>query len=150
MPHPVSRTFPQSCLVPMFVLLTMALSRPFKEDHQALLLFTPLASRRSMMSLALRPQVLSQAPQHLRSSEKQTICEGCFANVSCSVISLHSRPCGVSASDADNVYDGCGNGASSASADPSIVRASESTRCPTGISLSSGLPTRTARICGGE
>ena len=42
-----------------------------------------------VMSLSLCPQVVSQAPQHLR-SEKQAICEGCFARQSiCSVISLH-------------------------------------------------------------
>ena len=104
-----------------------------------------------MTSLALRPQVVSQAPQHLRSSEKQTTYECYFASQCvCSVISLHSRPFGVSASDADNLYNACGNGTSNASADLCIVRASESTRCPTWISLSSDLPTRTARICGGE
>ena len=44
-----------------------------------------------VMSLALCPQVLSQASQHLRSSEKQANCESCFAHQSiCSVISLHS------------------------------------------------------------
>ena len=44
-----------------------------------------------VMSLALCPQVVSQAPQHFRSSGKQAICEGCFArNCICSVISLHS------------------------------------------------------------
>ena len=44
-----------------------------------------------VMSLALRPQVVSQAPQHFRSSEKQAICEGCFALQSlCSVDSLHT------------------------------------------------------------
>ena len=43
------------------------------------------------MSLALCPQVVSQAPQYLRSSEKQATCEGCFSRQSvCSVISLHS------------------------------------------------------------
>ena len=36
-------------IVPMFVWLTMALSRPFKEDCLALPLSTPLSSRRSMM-----------------------------------------------------------------------------------------------------
>ena len=41
--------------------------------------------------MALSPQVVSQASQHFRSSEKQTTCEGCFACQSiCSVISLHS------------------------------------------------------------
>ena len=44
-----------------------------------------------VMSLALCPQVVSQASQHFRSFEKQVICEGCFACLSiCSVISLHS------------------------------------------------------------
>ena len=43
-----------------------------------------------MMSLALCPQVVSQASQHFRSSEKQATCEGCFARQStCSVVSLH-------------------------------------------------------------
>ena len=44
-----------------------------------------------VMSLALCLQVVSQAPQHLRSFKKQTTCEGCFACQSiCSVISHHS------------------------------------------------------------
>ena len=43
-----------------------------------------------VMSLTLCPQVVSQAPQHFRSSKKQATCEGCFARQSiCSVISLH-------------------------------------------------------------
>ena len=43
------------------------------------------------MSLALCPQVVSQAPQHFRFSEKQATCEGCFARQTiCSVITLHS------------------------------------------------------------
>ena len=33
----------------------------------------------SVMSLALCPQVVSQASQHFRSSEKQAACVGCFA-----------------------------------------------------------------------
>ena len=32
-----------------------------------------------VLSLALCQQVVSQAPQHFRSSEKQTTCEGCYA-----------------------------------------------------------------------
>ena len=44
-----------------------------------------------VMSLALCPQLVSQATQHFKSSEKQATCEGCFACQSvCSVISLHS------------------------------------------------------------
>ena len=35
-----------------------------------------------VMSLALCPQVVSQASQHFRSSEKQATCEGCFARQS--------------------------------------------------------------------
>ena len=43
-----------------------------------------------VMSLALCPQVVSQAPQHFRSSEKQATCEGCLAlQFICSVISLY-------------------------------------------------------------
>ena len=48
----------------MFVRLTMALSRPFKEGHLAI---------DGVMSLALCPQVVSQASLHFRSSEKQAI-----------------------------------------------------------------------------
>ena len=44
-----------------------------------------------MMSLPLSTQVVSQAPQHLRSSTKQATCESCFTHQStCSVISIHS------------------------------------------------------------
>ena len=44
-----------------------------------------------VMSLALCPQVVSQASQHLRSSKKQATCDSCFAcQCICSVISLHS------------------------------------------------------------
>ena len=86
------RSFPKVTFktVPMFVWLTMALSRPFKEDRLALPLSTPLSSRRSVVWcpwLCAR----SEAPQHLRSFEKQATCEGCFARQSiCSVVSLHS------------------------------------------------------------
>ena len=44
-----------------------------------------------VMCLTLCPQVVSQASQHFRSSEKQATCESCFARQSvCSVVSLHS------------------------------------------------------------
>ena len=44
-----------------------------------------------VMSLALCPQVVSQASQHFRSSEKQATCEGCFAcQCICLAISPHS------------------------------------------------------------
>ena len=43
-------------------------------------------------SLALCPQVVSQAPQHFGSSETQPACDGCFSCQSvCSVISCDSR-----------------------------------------------------------
>ena len=69
--------------VPMFVRLTMALSRPFKQNPLAFpqsLKASLLQAIDGVMSLASRPQPLaSQAPQHFRSSEKQTLCAGCFA-----------------------------------------------------------------------
>ena len=70
----------------------MALSCPFKEYPQALPLSMPLLQAiDGVMSLALCPQVVSQASQHFRSSEKQATCEGCLARQSiCSVISLQS------------------------------------------------------------
>ena len=53
--------------VPVLVWLTMALSRLFREDRLALPLCTPLSPRQidGVMSVALCPQVMSQAPQHL-------------------------------------------------------------------------------------
>ena len=48
---PSLRSFPNVAFqtVPVFVWLTMALSRPFNEDHRALPLSTHLSSRRSMV-----------------------------------------------------------------------------------------------------
>ena len=48
---PSVRGFPNVAFetAPMFVWLTMALSRPFKEERLALPLSTPLSSRRSMV-----------------------------------------------------------------------------------------------------
>ena len=47
-----------------------------------------------VMSLVLCPKVVSHAPQHFTSSEKQATCEGCFPHHSiCPVISLHSGTC---------------------------------------------------------
>ena len=50
-PTPSLRSFPNVAFVtvPRFVWLTMALSRPLKEDRLALPLSTPLSSRRSMV-----------------------------------------------------------------------------------------------------
>ena len=79
--------------VPMFVWLTMALSRPFKQRSSSASSFNAslLQAIDSVMSLALCPKIVSQASQHFSSSEKQATREGCFARQSiCSVVSLHS------------------------------------------------------------
>ena len=58
----------------------MALSRPFKEDQRALPLSTPLFQAiDGVMSLALCPLVVFQAPQHFSSSETQATCDGRMA-----------------------------------------------------------------------
>ena len=65
-----------------FETVPVCISRPFKKDRLAL----PLS-----MSLALCPQLVSQASQHFRSSEKQAISEGCFSlQPICLIISLDS------------------------------------------------------------
>ena len=58
----------------------MALPRPLKEDRLALrILASLLQAIDHVISLAaLRPQAVSQAPQHFRSSETQAICDGCM------------------------------------------------------------------------
>ena len=73
--------------------LTMAHTRTFKGEHQALSLSMLPSSRRStgVVFMALCPQVVSQSPQHFRASEIQATFDGFFARQSvCSVISLHS------------------------------------------------------------
>ena len=73
---PSLRSIPNVAIetVPMFVWLTMALSRPFKEDRlaeeEASFHASLLQAIDGVMSLALCQQVGSRAPQHLRSSEK--------------------------------------------------------------------------------
>ena len=82
-----------------FSVRLVALSRPFKEDRLALSPSTPLAFHAidSVMSWALCPQTMSQAPQHLRSSETQATCDSyCTRQSVCSVISLHSGMSGMS------------------------------------------------------
>ena len=60
---------------------------PFKEDNQALPLFAHLLQAiDGAMSVALRLQVVSQAPQHFRSPEMQALCDGCFARLSVSLV----------------------------------------------------------------
>ena len=67
--HPVSQEFPQCCLWnSSSVWLMMALSLPFKEDHQALATSSGHVSHLHVM------QPVSQAPQHFRSSEMQATC----------------------------------------------------------------------------
>ena len=87
-------SFPRAAFetVPMLIRLPMTLSRPFKEDSRALLpCLYLLQAINCVISLALCLQLVSQASQHFRSSEKQATCEGCFSRQSvCSVISLHS------------------------------------------------------------
>ena len=75
-PPPSLTSFP-NVAVPLFVWLTMALCRPFKKDLLALPLSTPLFSRHNESWLALCSRVVSQAPQHFRSSGKQATCDGC-------------------------------------------------------------------------
>ena len=112
------RSFPTvaSETVPMFIRLMMALSCPFKEDRLSLPLsfthsftssffYSLLQTINGVMSLALCPQVVSEAPQHFRSSEKQATCEASFAHQCiCSVISLHSRH--VQGSTPTGVFEG--------------------------------------------
>ena len=67
------------------------------------------------MSSTLCPQVVSQAPQHFKSSHMQASYEGCFARQSiCSVFCLHSgmpmavRPQEFSKVDVEHMtYDTC-------------------------------------------
>ena len=78
------------------------------------------------ISLALCPQIISQAPQHFRSSEMQTTSDGCFACQSvCSVISLYGKqrtagqgqagvkhenfPCNLISSDRGKMHISVGN-----------------------------------------
>ena len=77
--NPSLRSFPNVAFetVPMFIWLMMTLSRPFKEDRLALPLSMPLSSRWSVVWCPC-PQVVSQASQHFRSSEKQATSEGCI------------------------------------------------------------------------
>ena len=67
----------------------MALSRPFKEVRLLCFLFPHLSSPAidGVMSLALFLQVVSQDPQHFRSSETQATCA---RQSICLVVSLYS------------------------------------------------------------
>ena len=93
--HPVSQKFPQLCLWnDSNVRLTDEVplsSFQRRSSSTSSLHASLLQAIDGVMSLALCPQLLPQASQHFRSSEKQATCEGCFACQSIySVISLHS------------------------------------------------------------
>ena len=81
-------SFPNAAFktAPKFVLLRQGRSSRASSSHASVLQVIA-----DVVSLALCAQVVFQAPQHFRSSEKQATCEGCFACQSiCSVIFLHS------------------------------------------------------------
>ena len=61
-----------------------ALSRPFQGRSSSASTFhaSLLQAIDGVMSLALCPQVVSQASQNFRSSEKQATCDGCFVRQS--------------------------------------------------------------------
>ena len=91
---PSLRCFPYVAfkMVPMSIWLRMALSRPFKKDHLAFLLSTPLLQViNSVMSLALCPLLVSQAPQHFRSSLAFTV-HKYRALVTCAICAALSQP----------------------------------------------------------
>ena len=86
------RSFPDIAfeMVPMFVWWMMVFSLLSRKIVLCFLFPSLLQAINGMMSLALCLQVVSQASQHLRSSEKQATSEGCFAHQSiCSVISFY-------------------------------------------------------------
>ena len=83
--------------IPMFVLLTIALSQG-RSSSSSSFHACPLQSIDGVMSLALCPQVVYQAPQHLPTS-KPLVMGACSRQSICSVISIHSdwhvKPRGV-------------------------------------------------------
>ena len=95
------RSFPSVALetVPMFVWLTfpMFVWLPLSSFQGRLLSVSSFHASRlqvidGVMSLALCLLVVSQTPQHFRSSQIQTTCDGCFFHQSISsLISLHSK-----------------------------------------------------------
>ena len=92
---PVSQKFPQRCLWnSSSVRLTddgSLSSCPGRSYSASSFHAFLLQAIDGVMSLALCPQVVSQDPQHLNSSETQATCDGCFSRQSiCTVIFLHS------------------------------------------------------------
>ena len=89
--HPISQEFPAMLPLKQFQCWSdcrwpfLILSRKIIEHF----LFLCLSLIDGVMSLALCMQVVSQSPQHFRSSETQPACDGCFAHQSVwSVISF--------------------------------------------------------------
>ena len=88
--HSVSQKFPKIAYetVPVFIWF------PFSSFQGRLLRTSSLHASllqviNGVMSLALCLHVVSKAPQHFRSSEEQTTCDGCFARQSiCSVFAF--------------------------------------------------------------
>ena len=93
--HPIFQKFPQYCLgnrstVPLIDINPLLFFQG-RSSSASSFLASLLQAIDGVMSLALCPQVVSQALEHFKSSEKQATCEGCFACQSvCLVISLHS------------------------------------------------------------
>ena len=93
--HPISQKFPQRCLRngSKVRLIDDGPLSSFQGRSSSASSFNAslLQAINGVMPLALCPQVVSQASQRFRSSEKQATCEGCFARQCiCSVVSLHS------------------------------------------------------------
>ena len=92
---PSLRSFPNVAFetVPKFVLLTMALSRPFREDRLALILFARLSppGDRWCDVLGFVPAGSVSSFSTLQIFREASHLYGCFSGQSvCSVISLHS------------------------------------------------------------
>ena len=85
-PHPVSQKYPQRCLWngPNVRLIDGGPLSSFqwRLSSASFVHASLLRAIDGVMSLALISQIVSQAPQHFGSSEKQAICEGCFARQS--------------------------------------------------------------------
>ena len=91
--HPISQEFPQCCPSKSSN-VGLIDDGPFSSSQGRLLSASSfyaslLQSIDCVMSMALCPQVASQAPQQFRSSETKAVCDGCFSHQSiCSVISF--------------------------------------------------------------
>ena len=102
----LSQKFPQRCLwnSPNVRLIDNGPLSSFQEGFLSASSFRDslLQVINGAMFLALSPRVMSQAPQHFRSSKMQAIYDGYFPNQSiCLVISLHS---GMSSSSTLSIY----------------------------------------------